>query len=140
MVNEGCCPEDTGKEFLCYARKNWDGIRIWYEDPASGGSCTEGLVSHILSDRLSSRPKGWLDEGIKTISRLRVYVCNGGTIKPDDVRKTRPARGSTKQAMNTLQKKMSEFEPMPSELFTTPRRGTALYRLFEGIKYGGMAI
>ncbi len=140
MVNDGCCQEETGKEFLDYARKNWDGIRIWYEDRASGGSCTEGLVSHILSDRLSSRPKGWLDEGIETISRLRVYVCNGGTIKPDDVRKTRPARSLTKQAMKKLQKKMSEFEPMPSELFTTPKRGTALYRLFEGIKYGGMAI
>lgn len=140
MVNEGCCQENTGKEFLCYAHKNWDGIRIWYEDPVSGGSCTEGLVSHILSDRLSSRPKGWLDEGIETISRLRVYVCNGGTIKPDDVRKARPERGLRKQTINTLRKKMSEFEPMPSELFTTPKRGTALYRLFEGIKYGGMAI
>lgn len=79
-------------------------------------------------------------EGIETISRLRVYACNGGTIKPDDVRKARPARGLTKQAIKKLQKKMSEFEPMPSELFTTPKRGTALYRLFESIKYCGMAI
>lgn len=140
LVNGGCCHEETGKEFLDYARKNWDGIRIWYEDPESGKSCAEGLVSHILSDRLSSRPKGWLDEGIKTISRLKVYVSNGGTIEADDIRKQSSSKGLTKKAMNSIRKKMSGFEPMPGGTFSRPTRVATLNRLFEGIKYGGMAI
>ncbi|HHX94476.1 MAG TPA: ISLre2 family transposase, partial [Clostridia bacterium] len=37
-------------------------------------------VSHVLSARLSSRPKGWSQEGMEQMARLRVFDFNGGDI------------------------------------------------------------
>ena len=44
------------------------------------GSCTEGEVSHILSERFSRDPQGWSREALGKLSKLRVYVKNGGII------------------------------------------------------------
>ena len=54
------------------------------------GSCTEGLVSHILSKRFSREPQGWSDEGLGRLSNIRVYLINGGELKADDLHKERP--------------------------------------------------
>lgn len=64
-----------------YILKNWDGIVIQEERGHEIVGCSaEGHVSHILSDRLSSRPKGWSVLGADQISRLRIYTKNGGKI------------------------------------------------------------
>ena len=42
------------------------------------GSSTESHVSHILSDRLSSRPMGWSRTGMSKMVELRVYYYNKG--------------------------------------------------------------
>ena len=42
------------------------------------GSSTESHVSHVLSDRMSSRPKGWSSQGAEKMARLRAYYLNGG--------------------------------------------------------------
>ena len=42
------------------------------------GSSTESHVSHILSDRMSSRPMGWSRTGAAKMSELRAYSFNGG--------------------------------------------------------------
>lgn len=62
-----------------YIKNNWQGIqkRIKKEDGMIGSS-TESHVSHILSSRLSSRPKGWCREGADKITQLRIYWKNGG--------------------------------------------------------------
>ena len=44
------------------------------------GCSAEGHVSHIYSDRLSSRPLGWSRIGVDKMARLRVYAANGGKI------------------------------------------------------------
>ena len=41
------------------------------------GSCTEGLVSHIYSERLSRDPMGWSEAGLNRMAELRVYTRNG---------------------------------------------------------------
>ena len=44
------------------------------------GSCTEGLVSHVLSKRMSRDPLGWSKAIAGKLAKLRVYVLNGGVI------------------------------------------------------------
>ena len=45
------------------------------------GSCTEGQVSHVLSERFSRNPMGWSSKGLGKLSKLRVYRKNGGKIE-----------------------------------------------------------
>ena len=45
------------------------------------GCSAEGHVSHILSNRLSSRPMGWSIKGCDNISKLIAYYHNGNKIK-----------------------------------------------------------
>lgn len=77
---------ETRKEVVAKCRKyllnNWESIRngIKYKEVLHGCSA-EGHVSHILSDRLSSRPLGWSKVGVDKMSRLRVYIANGGNLQ-----------------------------------------------------------
>ncbi len=69
------------KESRDYFMNNWDGIEI--RSTESGGvwkCCAEGQVSHVLSDRLSSRPMGWSVLGCDNISKLRAFTRNNGKI------------------------------------------------------------
>lgn len=66
---------------LRYFLNNWAGISIRTEE--AGGNwkcCAEGQVSHVLSDRLSSRPMGWGTLGCDQMSKLRAYKWNNGKI------------------------------------------------------------
>lgn len=69
----------AAKEYGTYITNHFDGIRerLVADLP---GSCTEGLVSHVLSERFSRNPMGWSKAGVGKLSKLRVYVLNGGTI------------------------------------------------------------
>jgi hypothetical protein len=40
------------------------------------GCSAEGHVSHVLSDRMSSRPMGWSRQGCDKMSQLRAYYYN----------------------------------------------------------------
>ena len=64
-----------------YILSNWDGIEIKDEKGFEIIGCsTEGHVSHIFSNRLSSRPKGWSKIGVSKMSKLLIYKNNGGKI------------------------------------------------------------
>ena len=62
-----------------YIINNWEGIvnRYTLDIP---GSCTEGQVSHVLSERFSRNPMGWSKEILGKLSVLRVYKKNGNKI------------------------------------------------------------
>lgn len=34
------------------------------------GCSTEGYVSHVLADRMSSRPRGWSKEGAEVMNKV----------------------------------------------------------------------
>ena len=64
-----------------YIMNNWSGIMASLKDKEHQSGCSaEGHVSHILSDRMSSRPLGWSRIGVDRMTRLRVYKWNGGDI------------------------------------------------------------
>jgi len=70
------------KECLRYVQNNWDGIENYkkYANKLCGVSA-EGHVSHILADRISSRPKGWCKVCVDKIAKLRVLLANGIDIR-----------------------------------------------------------
>lgn len=64
-----------------YIMKQWKGIEIYETDRKYLKGCSaEGHISHVYADRMSSRPRTWCDDGIDKMSRLRVFVSNGGKI------------------------------------------------------------
>ena len=71
------------KEFGSYIRNNWEEIvrRKRLDIP---GSCTEGQISHVLSERFSRDPMGWSEECLGKLSQARVYLKNGGTLTRED--------------------------------------------------------
>jgi hypothetical protein len=63
-----------------YILNNWAGIEIKTDNYDIVGCSAEGHISHILSDRLSSRPKGWSSRGADQMSQLRIFKKNGGKV------------------------------------------------------------
>lgn len=61
----------------------WDEI-VARESKDMTGSCTEAMISHVLSERFSRDPMGWSDKGLGALAKLRVYVKNGGRIEAKD--------------------------------------------------------
>ena len=75
--------KDKIKEVGEYLLRNWDAI--YYRKTLNiPGSCTEGQVSHILSERFSRNPMGWSVEGLSKLSMDRVYVLKKGKITSKD--------------------------------------------------------
>ena len=91
--------DDTGKKKLNEVHKyfcnNWDAI-INRVNGNSCGSCTEPLISHTLSERLSRNPLAWSKEGLGKMAMLRIYDKNGGKVTADDIRVSRSKADRTK--------------------------------------------
>ena len=67
---------EEGKNYIL---KNWTSAKLrLLRESGIEGSSTEGHVSHILSDRMSSRPMGWSKKGMAKMAELRAYYYNGG--------------------------------------------------------------
>lgn len=66
-------------EVRTYVIGNWEAIQRQYLEDYIGCSA-EGHVSHVLSDRLSSRPMGWSIEGADQMASLRAFKFNGGNV------------------------------------------------------------
>ena len=66
-----------------YILNNWDAIQN-SQLPGVIGSCTEAMVSHVLSERFSRNPMGWSKKGLAKLAMIRVYVLNGGEVTPAD--------------------------------------------------------
>lgn len=62
-----------------YILSNWESavLRIGGAESVVGCSA-EGHVSHVLSERLSSRPMGWSRNGVDKMAHLRAYYMNKG--------------------------------------------------------------
>ena len=64
-----------------YILSNWSGILLSMTGKDKNIRCSaEGHVSHVYSDRMSSRPLGWSKLGADKMARLRIYWKNGGNM------------------------------------------------------------
>lgn len=67
------------EEARAYLLSNWTGAKLRLSNNKGViGSSTEGHVSHVLSNRMSSRPMGWSKKGASNVAQLCVYDKNGG--------------------------------------------------------------
>lgn len=67
------------KEAKTYVQNHWESVLENFSESYNGCSA-EGHVSHILSDRLSWRPLGWVNIGVDQMSRIRTFTVNGGNL------------------------------------------------------------
>ena len=79
-----------------YLFSNWEAAVNRFREEISG-SCTEGLISHVLSERFSRNPMGWSEEGVGKLSKLRVFCKNGGKIKAEHFKSSYPGSESYKE-------------------------------------------
>lgn len=132
-----------------YMLNNWNGIEIYETDGYDVVGCSaEGHVSHILSDRLSSRPMGWSKVCADRMTRLRVYRENGGKIidlvleksKRKEKEKTEILTREIKEKVEKRTgKKYSNNEYYNCSNLLDTGKTTALYKGFKGIIYNGIA-
>ena len=64
-----------------YVLNNWESAVLRMQDKNVYGCSAEGHVSHVYSDRMSSRPMGWSETGADAMCRLRCYVRDYGEEK-----------------------------------------------------------
>ena len=74
------------KDFAGRLFRFWEEIRRRLTE-AIPGSCTEGQVSHVLSERFSRDPLGWSQKPLGKLVGVRVFWKNGGKLTKDDFRK-----------------------------------------------------
>ena len=68
-----------------YVAGNWQAVMMTLHNKLVDGCSAEGHVSHVLSDRLSSRPMSWSQTGADRMSKLRCYEKNYGREKIIDL-------------------------------------------------------
>ena len=73
-VFDGASQHTRVSQTMTYIDNNFSSIYLG----AGLGCCAEGHISHVLSDRLSSRPMGWSRAGAEKIAKLRTFHFNGG--------------------------------------------------------------
>lgn len=69
---------DKIEDLRKYVLGNWSAVRRTLRNKLVNGCSAESHVSHVLSDRLSSRPMGWSQTGADRMSKLRCYDRNNG--------------------------------------------------------------
>lgn len=77
MMDSARSPEKV-EPLRKYVLGNWGAVRRTLRNKLVDGCSAESHVSHVLSDRLSSRPMGWSQTGADRMSKLRCYERNNG--------------------------------------------------------------
>ena len=78
---ESAAKEKYINDLRTYVLGNWSAVMRSLRNKEIDGCSAESHVSHVLSDRLSSRPKGWSKRGADRMSRLRCFEQNNGREK-----------------------------------------------------------
>ena len=76
---------ENSKAVIRYLWNNRQAAHLRYDSDICG-SCTESLVSHVLSERLSRTPLAWSERGLAQMTMLVVYNKNGQAVSAGDIR------------------------------------------------------
>lgn len=77
-----CAPNEKAvNECEEYVLNNWDSAVLRMQDKNVYGCSAEGHVSHVYSDRMSSRPMCWSETGADAMCWMRCYVRDYGEEK-----------------------------------------------------------
>ncbi len=98
---ERCEVRDFGKYLFGSWEENMNSLK---ED--NGGSCTEGQVSHLLSERVSRDPLGWSREGLGKLTKVRISVKNGRPIESSDFKTKERQAGYAQYADQLIEESM----------------------------------
>jgi hypothetical protein len=109
-----------------YILSNWDAIQA-RSLPGTIGSCTEPMVSHVLSERLSRNPMGWSRAGLSKMAMIRVYCQNGGIITSADVGGGRLEKDGERKAATCVKK----YDAIVKKQFEDALAGAHEWRWFE---------
>jgi hypothetical protein len=101
-----------------YILSNWDAIQRRQEEGMQG-SCTEALISHVLSERLSRNPMGWSEDGLAQMAMLRVYRANGERVRAENIKAS--PRLKEKKAPRDIEKYREIAERQGKELLSKRR-------------------
>lgn len=101
------------EDLMDYILNNVEGIKNLYRNKKELHGCSaEGQVSHIYSDRMSSRPMGWKTKNVHNMSKLRllredkievkdILKEQGKVIEFKEIEKIRPvAKEKIKESIN----------------------------------------
>lgn len=140
-MTEANAKKEAVREAKRYILNNWDGIEIKEEKAGEIVGCSaEGHVSHVYSERLSSRPKGWSKTGADQMAQLRIYKRNGGKIydlvmaQKKRERKEKEIR-EREELINSFRRASARYEGAANTSLTVLQTGhkTALYKALRGI-------
>jgi len=106
------------EKLLNYLLNNKIGITNLYKNRKELHGCSaEGHISHIYSDRLSSRPKGWCIPNLDNMSRLRIYKANEGKVRDLIVQRDKVIKFEEIQSIEKpIRKRMKKVEFRPVSL------------------------
>lgn len=130
--------EQINKTFQ-YIKGNWEGIVNSYDAEYIGCSA-EGHVSHILSERLSSRPLGWSYVGVDDMAKLRAFRANKGNIYEviKGQKKDNKRNGIRKITQNAVKKVAKNIDTVYTDVKPVALENglkTELYRALHAICY-----
>lgn len=123
-----------------YLYENWRSIENATKYPDVIGCSAEGHVSHVLSERLSSRPMGWSLTGSEQMSRLRAFIFNGGNLYAA-LKKTHDnePRIPEKTVKNIRKRVMKSFENIGNiPVLQMAGRTSRAYLIIRGIQHGSL--
>lgn len=88
LVDSDVCTQEKAAKLWTYLQNNRQGIENNFK-LKHGGSCAEGLVSHVFSRRFSRDPLSWSYQGLEKLSAIRVHLENGNKLDRNMLRKNK---------------------------------------------------
>lgn len=116
-------------ELVNYFRNNWDCI-VERMNGTHFGSCTEPLISHTLSERLSRNPLAWSKEGLGKMAMLRVFEENGGRVTAEQIRISRN-KSDRKKDFNALKNGLEIYNKYAEDQIRSVFCGKHDWSIFE---------
>ena len=102
--------EEKVRGFGKYLFSHWEEITT-RRNADVPGSCTEGQVSHLLSERFSRDPMGWSRAGLGKLSAARIYIRNGGKLGYRDFAEKADGPGRYREYAERMLAEMMEGVP-----------------------------